>query len=112
VDVVALRGLVDRTVALVAITQAVAARSLSTAVVVRNDVVLRVDGVAARADPRDRRRLGARRTHVRRTATATAQKSIERAVAPGPGRERIALLLRWRRARRRRFSRIRAGDWQ
>src|SRR5262249_44720308 len=108
VDVIALRGLIHRPVALVAIAEAVAARAFAAAIVVRNDVVLRIDRVAAGADPRDRRWFGARRARTCRAAAAAAQEAVERTVAPVIAAERIAFLLRLWRARwvARRFGRV------
>src|SRR6185436_3260917 len=54
----------------------------ATAVVVRDHVVLAVAGIAAGADPRDRRHLRPRRTRVLRAAAAGAEEAVDRAMTP------------------------------
>src|SRR5581483_6647961 len=91
VHVVALRRVVDRPIAFVAIAVALLAERLAAAVVVGDDVVLAVGRIAAGADPRDRRHLGAGRAGVRVAAAAGGDEAVERAVAPVFARRVIAL---------------------
>src|SRR5690606_34858255 len=128
VDVVALGGVVGGLVALVAVAEAAPAVVLAAAVVVADHVVLAVGGVAAGADPGDRRHRRARRARGRAAAAARAQEAVDRAVAPvlaargialGPldvgGRRRGALALlgcdaRDRQQRQRRAARQRRAE--
>ena len=89
-QIVVLRRVVDGLLALGARAAAAHAERLPAAVVVRDDVVLAVAGIAAGADPGDRRHLGARRARVLRAAAARAEEAVDRAVAPVAAVRRIA----------------------
>ena len=66
----------------VGIAKTIATGSLTTAVVIGNDVVLAVMGIFAGANPGNRRHFRTRRTHFIGTTTATAKKPINGAVTP------------------------------
>src|SRR5580700_1626834 len=82
VVIVGSSGLKECGVALVAIAETTPARALAAAVVIRDHVVRIVARVVASADPGDERHVGAGRAHGLRTAAASAQESVDRAMPP------------------------------
>ena len=98
VDVVAAVRMVDGPVALVAVAEAAPAEVAPAAVVVPDHVVLAVGGVAAGADPGDRRHLGAGRARglrCRRSSCTGSRRSRSAASTRSasdrpPGRRRLS----------------------
>src|SRR5207237_8857427 len=102
--VVVALGARQRPLTLHVVAEAPVAGRFPAAVVIGDDVVAVVGGVAAGADPGDRRHLGAGRTGVHGPPAAGAEKAVDRAVAPVIAGVWIARILRighGRRARRR-----------
>ena len=79
----------------------------AAAIVVRDDVIALIGGIAAGADPGDGRHLGARRAARHAAAVARAQRAVDRAVAPIIALGAIARILRIARQLRRPLSGIR-----
>src|SRR5439155_5241879 len=96
-EVVVLHGEVERPLPLGARAPAAHAERLPAAVVVRDDVVLPVAGVAAGADPGEGRHLRPRRAGVLRAAAAGAEEAVDRAVPPVVAALRVAQLAVQRR---------------
>src|SRR6202166_715362 len=83
----------DRPVALIFLAGTPPPGHAATAVIVRNDVVPLVRGIAAGADPGDGRHLRARRTGIHAAAVTGAQRSVDRAVAPVVALRRVTRVL-------------------
>lgn len=107
VEIVGHSRIIYRSVTLVALTQAVPARRLSAAVVVRNNVAVSIGRIFAGTDPGDWRHFGAGWAGIHRTAAATAKKSVNRAVSPVIARIGITFFSNCRRCR---F--LRTSYWQ
>src|SRR5580692_3647441 len=80
--VVRLTRLVERRITLVAIAEASSAGGLAAAVVIGDHVILAVARIVASSNPRHRRHIRAGRTAGRTAAAASAQETVDRAVAP------------------------------
>ena len=93
VEVVGTLRPVDRRVALITLADTAPAIALTAAVVVGNDVVLAIGGIAAGADPGDVRLHRARRAAAGRTAAATTEKTVDGAVPPVVAAVRITLFI-------------------
>jgi len=72
VEVVTLAGVIHRSIAFIAVTHATATTRLTTAIVVRNDVLLAIVWIETGTNPGHRRLLSARRTGVGSSTAATA----------------------------------------
>src|SRR3989442_4799458 len=81
-QVVVLHGEVEGPLALGARAPAAHAERLPAAVVVGDDVVLPVAGIATGADPGEGRHLGARRAGVLRATAARAEEAVDGTVPP------------------------------
>src|SRR5439155_9075716 len=81
-EVVVLHREVERPLALGARAPAAHAERLPAAVVVGDDVVLPVAGIATGTDPGEGRHLGARRAGVLRATAARAEEAVDGTVPP------------------------------
>jgi len=93
-------------VALIVLTGASTPGHSAAAVVVGNDVVALIGGIAAGTDPGDRRHFGAGRTGIDAAAVAGTQRPIDRAIAPIIALGSVSGILRVSRGLRRRLSGI------
>src|SRR5206468_1522967 len=69
-------------IALVPVAKTAAARRLATAIIVRDDVVLAVNGIVTGANPRDGGHLGSGRAGIFRSAATAAQITVDGAMPP------------------------------
>jgi hypothetical protein len=94
VVVVRLEGLVERRIAFVPVAQAPTAGTLAATIVVGHHVVASVGWIMTGADPGDGGLLGAGGTRVLRSATAAAQITVNRTMAPVFAARRILRIIR------------------